>query len=591
MKTFKHYAVGVLVVFALAVLGLTHAAAQNATLLAYGQPASGTLDANQSTAYTFNAVAGDKLTISMAITGGELAPVLSLYDPQGKLIGENTNEEKYVARLEGIVLSAPGTYQVIVRNANTQGSGQYGLIILQETASGAIYYDAKPNGREFYQLSQPLNHKDATYRIVNTQPGFDAQLVRSVIAQAFQSWANATDLTFREVTGGRSDFVIQFSKIDGPSNILGETCPPSSPCAGQINFDYEEDWVMGPPQNQRDISFLAVASHEFGHAVGLLHSNSPNALMYYAYSPYNLKPGPDDVAGVQRLYGPAAGRSASSPTSIPGAPQDPTRPTVQGTLDNNHFTQFWDFGVEAGDTVTITMRRNSGNLDGVLVLLDANNNILAYDDDGAGNRDATLRSIRLPGRGTYTVAATRYEQAQGFTTGNYTLTISYNDQPVAGQQPTPFAQPGGSAQNGNVNVSRGNSNQQLTNLDTTLASPFEQSIAPGTQSRAATVNRAQSYRWGMTWCAANATTLQSNLRNITAAFRVNSNAINASAITQTAPYTANNLTCTDWWVLLSGWSGSGVTLSSTLSLRSSVFDGNVVYAAGDYTNQYTAAIQ
>ncbi len=590
MKTFNLYAAGALVVLVLAVLGLTHAIAQNAMLLAYGQPASGTLDANQSATYTFNAVAGDKLTISLAVTGGELAPVLSLYDPQGKLIGENTNAEKYVARLEGIVLSTPGTYQVVIRNANAQGSGQYGLIILQETASGAIYYDAKPNGREFYQLSQPLDHKDATYRIVNTQPGFDPQLVRSVIAQAFQSWANATDLTFREVTGGRSDFVIQFNHIDGPSNILGETCPPSSPCAGQINFDDQENWVMGPPQNQRDIGFLGVAAHEFGHAVGLLHSNSPNALMYYAYSPYNLKPGPDDMAGVQRLYGPNAGRSASSPTSIPGVPQDPAHPTVQGTLDNNHFTQFWDFGVEAGDTITITMRRNSGNLDAVLVLLDANNNILAYDDDGAGNRDATLRSIRLPGRGTYTVAATRYEQAQGFTAGNYTLTISYNDQPVAGQ-PTPFAQPGGSALNGNVNVSRGNTNQQLTDLDTTLDSPFEQSIAPGTQSRTATVSRSQSYHWVVTWCAANASTLQTNLRNISAAFSINGSAINTSAITQTAPYTSSNLTCTDWWVLLSGWSGSGVTLSSTLSLRSSVFDGNVVYAAGDYTNQYTVAIQ
>src|SRR5204863_928605 len=112
------------------------------------------------------------------------------------------------------------------------------------------------------------------------------------------------------------------------------------------------------------------------------------------------------------------------------------------TIDNNHFQQFWDFDVEAGDTVTITMKKTTGNLDSLLVLLDANNHVLAYDDDGGGNRDAALRNVKLPQRGTYTVAATRYQQAQGFTAGNYSLTIDYNN-PTAGNNPNanPPAQP------------------------------------------------------------------------------------------------------------------------------------------------------
>src|SRR5204863_4997472 len=32
-------------------------------------------------------------------------------------------------------------------------------------------------------------------------------------------------------------------------------------------------------------------------------------------------------------------------------------------------------------------------------------------------KNATLRNVRLPQRGTYTVAATRYQQAQGYTNG------------------------------------------------------------------------------------------------------------------------------------------------------------------------------
>src|SRR5262249_1761381 len=185
--------------------------------------------------------------------------------------------------------------------------------------------------------------------------------------------------------------------------------------------------------------------HEFGHAIGLLHSSDPNALMYYAYSPYNIKPGPDDIAGAQRLYGPGAGRAGNAPTSIPpinppAQPHpNPNQPVVNGKIDNNHYQQFWDFDVEARDVVNITMKKTSGNLDSLLVLLDANNHVLAYDDDGGGSYDAALKNVKLPQRGTYTVAATRYQQAQGFTTGNYSPSIDYNNK--AGNNPNPKPTP------------------------------------------------------------------------------------------------------------------------------------------------------
>src|SRR5262249_54676015 len=185
--------------------------------------------------------------------------------------------------------------------------------------------------------------------------------------------------------------------------------------------------------------------HEFGHAIALLHSGDPNPLMYYAYSAYNIKPGPDDIAGAQRLCGPGAGRAGNSPTSVPprNPPAQPqanlNQPVVNGKIDNNHYQQFWDFDVEAGDVVNISMKKTSGNLDSLLVLLDANNHVLAYDDDGGGSYDAALKNVKLPQRGTYTVAATRYQQAQGFTTGNYKLSIDYNN--TASNTPNPNPSP------------------------------------------------------------------------------------------------------------------------------------------------------
>src|SRR5262249_53893048 len=90
------------------------------------------------------------------------------------------------------------------------------------------------------------------------------------------------------------------------------------------------------------------------------------------------------------------------------------------------YVHYWDFDVVAGDTVTITMSASSGDLDSFLVLLDAQNHILAYDDDSAGDKNATLAHLSFPQAGTFTVPATPYAQAQGYTTGTYTLSIQYD---------------------------------------------------------------------------------------------------------------------------------------------------------------------
>ena len=561
-----------------------------AALLNYGQPVSGSLDAGQQIDYTFAGKVGDKPIITMNGHGGSMIPSIQLYDPQGRLIGEDSGSgPKGNALLKGFVLPADGTYKITALNQALSATGKYGLLVNE--VKQQVYFDGTPtddqSGKQNYQLSQPWDHKNITYHILNTLNGFSQQDVETVIAQAFQSWSNAAPITFTEVQG-QGDINIQFGQIDGALNILGETCPPYNPCdSGSVTFDDAENWTLNQPQGYGDISLLGVASHELGHAIGMLHTDDPNALMYPEYSPYNLQPGQDDIAGVERLYGTGSG-TASNPPSLPNAPStnNQSQMTVSGQLSDQQYTHFWDFDVQAGDTVTITMSSMSGDLDSFLVLIDGNNNLLAYDDDSAGDKNAELAHLRFPQSGTYTVAATRYAQAQGYTSGTYSLSIEYD---VGAGQAVPTVQANSPpvTGTGSVTVGNGQSSQtgQLASLDNILNSPFADSASPATQTRTGNVVASQSYVWAQTWCASDAQTLTATLANISVTFSVNDQAVDPSLVTK-KNVSQNQLTCAQYFVFLSNWTPGNVSLTATLTLKQPVFDGQTIYSPGDYIDQY-----
>ena len=73
------------------------------------------------------------------------------------------------------------------------------------------------------------------------------------------------------------------------------------PTNGDAHFDDDESWVV----NNTGIEYFTVAAHEFGHSIGLAHSEVPEALMAPFYP--GFLPGrelhSDDIAGIQELYG------------------------------------------------------------------------------------------------------------------------------------------------------------------------------------------------------------------------------------------------------------------------------------------------
>ena len=219
-------------------------AAQTGNMLEYAQPVDGALASGEVHTYTFEASEGDRPIIIMNAKGGEIDPFLRLLNPAGEVLAEDDNSNgKFNARIDGLTLSADGTYTVEAHNIAPGGGGNYSLIINEASQIVAFHGEAlvgeddtfelpEVSGPLGYELSRPWPYTELTYSLLNTLPGFNEGDIRQVIAQSFQSWANDSPLTFQEISGQNADIIISFDRIDGSSRVLGQACPrPGRPRA------------------------------------------------------------------------------------------------------------------------------------------------------------------------------------------------------------------------------------------------------------------------------------------------------------------------------------------------------------------------
>ncbi|MGM2704327.1 matrixin family metalloprotease, partial [Bacillus cereus group sp. Bce036] len=89
---------------------------------------------------------------------------------------------------------------------------------------------------------------------------------------------------------------------------------------------------------------VSVAAHEFGHSLGLDHSNVPESLMFPSYSGVQRFLPQDDIEGIQRISGrrPSAWQPALSPTAI-ARTQNNLDLFVVGN-DGRVYTSWWQAG-------------------------------------------------------------------------------------------------------------------------------------------------------------------------------------------------------------------------------------------------------
>ncbi|XP_001508976.1 stromelysin-1-like [Ornithorhynchus anatinus] len=172
--------------------------------------------------------------------------------------------------------------------------------------------------------SPKWNKHDLTYRIENYTPDLSQADVEFCIQKAFQVWSEVTPLTFKKINEGQADIMISFASgahgdfypFDGPEGTLAHAYYPGIGIGGDAHFDEDETWS----KDSRRYNLFIVAAHEFGHSLGLLHSNVPQSLMFPHYSdsdPNTFQLHQDDINGIQMLYG----RPLISPKSTAMTPK------------------------------------------------------------------------------------------------------------------------------------------------------------------------------------------------------------------------------------------------------------------------------
>jgi peptidoglycan hydrolase-like protein with peptidoglycan-binding domain len=174
-----------------------------------------------------------------------------------------------------------------------------------------------PDTADFVVQGNKWPSNALTYGYQNFSSDLTQAQVRTAISQALGLWAAVTPLTFTEIPfTSNPNIVIRFvagdhldgSPFDGPSGVLAHAFyppPNGGALAGDSHFDEAETWSVNLPPSGIDL--VTVAAHEFGHALGLAHSNVSGALMapFYGGAHRNLES--DDIAGIQTIYGGGTG--------------------------------------------------------------------------------------------------------------------------------------------------------------------------------------------------------------------------------------------------------------------------------------------
>jgi hypothetical protein len=350
------------------------AAAQDTNVLTYTIPAQGEITNDTvSQTWTLQTASADRITIHVERTSGNLIPELSLLDSNSQQITSSYGDYTYdTADIEDYTLPAGGTYQVLVQRKDADTgvtTGQYSIVVTPSATA-----DDNPNNTSIVGEITP--DQPVTGEITG--------------AHWYQRYTyNAQGADVIQLTAKRTDGTLfpQVEVLDangsnlniGYTDNTGETAS-----IDRLELPGPGAYTVAMTRNS-DFTGYTVGTYELD--LTLIGAGEESPLLSGSMG---------DVAYDNALTGDIGAR----------------------------WYEDWNLVTQAGDTLTISATRTSGNLQPEVILLGGSGQEISHayvDRTGDG---ASIDRYQLNGPGTYTVRVSRSNGKGGVTTGGYSLMVS-----------------------------------------------------------------------------------------------------------------------------------------------------------------------
>lgn len=285
------------------------------------------------------------------------------------------------------------------------------------------------------------------------------------LARALETWVAVANINIAQTTDDNSSFnspglsqgdprfgdirIGGYPFLD-PATLAQTYYPPPNglTAAGDSEINTGITWSLGSGTD-----LYSGMLHEFGHALGLDHSLTPGAVMSATYGGVRTGLTPDDVAGIQSIYGPrtpdafqSSGQGVSFATAIDLTPRldasgqaSVPSASLHAIGDAEYFTVVAPPG---GGTLQATaVAAGVSLLSPQVKVLDASQRVLDMRGNAGAwgdNVSATVGST-LPGQRYYIVVAGATQDALAI--GAYQLQVQFSGGSAPGP-PDPPRQPG-----------------------------------------------------------------------------------------------------------------------------------------------------
>ncbi len=339
----------------------------------YGAMLTGRLsNANPRQVYFFEGLRGEVVAINLRVTDGDLDPVLTVLDNQGRLIITlDDHKGSRVPSIPALTLPQTDRYYVVV--------GRFGYP-LGSTAGG---FELRIERLSVSSASgSQLRYGDT---IINRIDNMEPQLYYSFRAEQ----GDIVNIRMRRVSGDLDSYLQVVQVRDGNAyviadndDLLGATVPLDAGIEGLVIEETD--------------TYVIVASR-YGQASGRSSGSF--------------------VLSLETAQNSGLGNSVQAPYPLQ------VGDTAEGELTGGQSARFYRFNARTNDIISIRMERTSGGLDAFLVLANDALQELASDDDSGGGQNAQITQYIIPDDGTYYIIATRFDREAGTTSGGYRLQL------------------------------------------------------------------------------------------------------------------------------------------------------------------------